>query len=60
MIVCGMFFDVVVVEGGFVVVEVVSVVKDVGLFFFVGEELVKSDCFELIVVKVVILGGCGM
>lgn len=58
-IVCIVSFDVVGM-GGLVVVLDVFVVVDLGLFVWVFDEVVVSDWFELVLVKWVVLGGCGV
>lgn len=59
IIVWVVLFDVVII-GGSVEVVVVDVVKGSDKFDFVLVELIEFEWFELIVVEVVILGGCGM
>ncbi|WP_288473207.1 FAD-binding protein [uncultured Pseudomonas sp.] len=53
-------FDPVAAEGGSAAIEGVSLVKDVGISSFVGEELAKSDRPELGAAKVVVSGGRGL
>lgn len=57
--VCVVLFDVVVM-GVSVEVIVIDVVKSSEKFDFVLVELIELECFEFIVVEVVIFGGCGM
>lgn len=59
LIVWILIFDVVVI-GGLVVVEIIGVVVDFVLLLWVEDKVEESDCLELILVKVVVFGGCGV
>lgn len=59
IIVCVVLFDVVGISGS-VEIVVIDVVKGSEKFDFVFVELMELECFEFMVVEVVIFGGCGM